>query len=162
MVERVGLVEAAALAVPDLLGEFEHDGRTGGRFTREIDLFVARAVLEGVTLALRENLAALAKAGTSLRRITAVGGGSRSAYWLGLIAAALRIEVDVPAAGEHGAALGAARLGALAAGRPASEICAPPGIARTVAPDPDLADALRARSDRFAALRAAQQDRHRS
>jgi integrase/recombinase XerC len=42
------LVEAAALAVPDLLGEFEHDGRTGGRFTREIDLFVARAVLEGV------------------------------------------------------------------------------------------------------------------
>ncbi len=48
MVERVGLVEAAALAVPDLLGEFEHDGRTGGRFTREIDLFVARAVLEGV------------------------------------------------------------------------------------------------------------------
>ena len=48
MVERVGLVEAAALAVPDLLGEFEHDGRTGSRFTREIDLFVARAVLEGV------------------------------------------------------------------------------------------------------------------
>ena len=48
MVERVGLVEAAALAVPDLLGEFEHDGRTGGRFAREIDLFVARAVLEGV------------------------------------------------------------------------------------------------------------------
>ena len=48
MVERVGLVKAVALAVPDLLGEFEHDGRTGGRFTREIDLFVARAVLEGV------------------------------------------------------------------------------------------------------------------
>jgi len=48
MVERVGLVEAAALALPDLLGEFEHDGRTGGRFTREIDRFVERAVLDGV------------------------------------------------------------------------------------------------------------------
>ena len=48
MVERVGLVEAAALAVPDLLGEFENDGRTGGRFARGIDLFVAWAVLEGV------------------------------------------------------------------------------------------------------------------
>ena len=141
---------------PRLTGTF--DGLTHA--TGRADL--TRAVLEGVTLALRENLVALANAGTSLERITAVGGGSRSAYWLGLIAAALRVEVDVPAAGEHGAALGAARLGALAAGRPASEICAPPGIARTVAPDPDLADALRARSDRFAALRAAQQDRHRS
>jgi len=48
MVERVGLVEAAARALPDLLGEFEHDGRTGGRFTREIDRFVERAVLDGV------------------------------------------------------------------------------------------------------------------
>jgi len=49
MVERVGLVEAAARALPDLLGEFEHDGRTGGRFTREIDRFVERAVLDGIT-----------------------------------------------------------------------------------------------------------------
>ncbi|MBT7694555.1 MAG: hypothetical protein HN750_21405, partial [Gemmatimonadales bacterium] len=48
MVERVGLVEAASLAVPDLYYEFEHDGRTGGRFAREIDRFVERAVLEGV------------------------------------------------------------------------------------------------------------------
>ena len=112
-----------------------------------------------MTLALSENLGALAEAGTSLERITAVGGGSRSAYWLALIAAALDVEVDIPAAGEHGAALGAARLGALAAGRPAGEICRRPEIARTVGPDAELGAALRARSERFSALRAAQQAR---
>ncbi|MBJ3764281.1 xylulokinase [Maribius pontilimi] len=132
-----------------LTGSF--DGLTHA--TGRADL--TRAVLEGVTLALGENLAALQQAGTSLARVTAAGGGSRARYWLKLIAATLDLEVQVPAAGEHGAALGAARLGAMAAGDAGDAFRAAPTMAETISPDRELGDAMRARSDRFSALRDA-------
>ncbi len=47
--------------------------------------------------------------------MTAIGGGSRSRYWLKAIATALGIPVDLPADGDFGAAFGAARLGLIAA-----------------------------------------------
>ncbi|TKT59328.1 xylulokinase, partial [Rhizobiaceae bacterium LC148] len=43
---------------------------------------LTQAVLEGVTFAIRDNLEALKSAGTSISRVTAIGGGSRSRYWL--------------------------------------------------------------------------------
>ncbi|MDM3825322.1 FGGY-family carbohydrate kinase, partial [Proteus mirabilis] len=76
---------------------------------------LTQAVLEGVAFAFRDCLHALASAGTRLDRVTAVGGGSRSVYWLKTIATALGIPVDVPADGDFGAAFGAARLGLIAA-----------------------------------------------
>ena len=41
-----------------------------------------RAVLEGVTFAIRDSRDALAATGTRLEHLLAVGGGSRSDYWL--------------------------------------------------------------------------------
>ena len=55
-----------------------------------------QAVLEGVTFAIRDSRDALAQAGTELDRLLAVGGGSRSRYWLKAIATALDMPVDLP------------------------------------------------------------------
>jgi hypothetical protein len=38
--------------------------------------------IEGVCFAFRDSLEALAQAGTSAERVTAIGGGSRRIYWL--------------------------------------------------------------------------------
>ena len=76
---------------------------------------LTQAVLEGVAFAFRDSLEALRAAGTELSRVTAIGGGSRSRYWLKAIATALGMPVDIPADGDFGAAFGAARLGLIAA-----------------------------------------------
>ncbi len=102
----------------------------------------ARAVLEGVAFALRDSRDALAATGTGIRRLLAVGGGARSDYWLSVIATALDIPVDCPAAGDFGAAFGAARLAMMAATGAGAEIATPPPIARTIAPDQALVAAF--------------------
>ncbi|MCA8880120.1 MAG: xylulokinase [Rhodobacteraceae bacterium] len=101
-----------------------------------------RAVLEGVAFALRDSLDALTATGTHIDSLIAVGGGSRSAYWLSAIATALGLPVEVPEAGDFGAAFGAARLGLMAATGAGPEIAAPPAIARMVAPEAGLAQAF--------------------
>ncbi|MFD1341587.1 xylulokinase [Litorisediminicola beolgyonensis] len=100
-----------------------------------------RAVLEGVAFALCDCQAALAATGTEITRATAVGGGTRSDYWLSLIATAMGVPLDLPVAGDFGAALGAARLGAIAATGDAS-LAAPPPVARSIDPDPNLGAAF--------------------
>jgi len=95
------------------------------------------AVLIGVAFALLDSLAALACAGTSIERVVAVGGGSQSRLWLQTISNALQIPIDCPAEGDFGAALGAARLGLLAAhGLSARSVLTPPVIDRVIEPDP--------------------------
>ena len=102
---------------------------------------LTQAVLEGVSFAIRDNLKALEAAGTSLERVTAVGGGSRSAYWLQMLATILNLPVDIPAEGDFGAAFGAARLGLIAAtGADPVDVCALPAIAQTLEPDVQLRD----------------------
>lgn len=103
---------------------------------------MARAVMEGVAFAFRDNLEALKQAGTHLDRVVAVGGGSRSDIWLEIMAASLNLPVDVPADGDYGGAFGAARLGRLAVhGETVADIATPPPIVRTVEPDTDMAQA---------------------
>ncbi len=102
----------------------------------------ARAVLEGVAFAFRDSLDAMTATGTAPERLIAVGGGSRSDYWLATIATALGLPVDVPADGDFGAAFGAARLGMMAAGQGGPEIATAPKITRSIEPDPVLADAF--------------------
>ena len=100
---------------------------------------LTQAVLEGVAFALRDNLEALRAAGTTLARVTAVGGGARSHYWLATIANVLGIAVDIPADGDFGAAFGAARLGLIAAeSADPHAICTPPATALTIEPDAAL------------------------
>jgi xylulokinase len=114
---------------------------------------LTQAVLEGVSFAFRDNLEALASAGTVIRRVTAIGGGSRSRYWLKSIATALGVEVDIPADGDFGAAFGAARLGLIAAeGADPLSICTPPAIAETIGPDAALIEAHEQAYGRYRAL----------
>lgn len=114
-----------------------------------------RAVLEGVTFAIRDCRDALAATGTRLERLIAVGGGSRSDYWLEAIATALGVPVQRPVAGDFGAAFGAARLGLMAATGAGAEIAVPAPTARTVEPDRSLAAAFDAGHARYHAARSA-------
>ncbi|MFB2550265.1 xylulokinase [Ensifer soli] len=114
-------------------GSFTGLGHESGRAV------LTQAVLEGVSFAIRDSLEALKAAGTTLTRVTAIGGGSRSRYWLSSIATALNLPVDLPADGDFGAAFGAARLGLIAAtGADPAAICTPPATDATIAPEAAL------------------------
>lgn len=114
-----------------------------------------RAVLEGVTFAFRDSRDALAATGTRLERLLAVGGGSRSDYWLKAIATALDCPVQVPVAGDFGGAFGAARLALMAATGAGAEIASLPRIAREISPDASLRDAFDAGHARYVTARNA-------
>ncbi len=108
---------------------------------------LTRAVLEGVTHALRDCHDALAATGTSIHRLIATGGGARSDYWLRAIATSLEIPVDLPQS-ENGAAFGAARLAMGPSGRTEFDT---PHIARSIDPDPKLAEAFSTAHTRYKA-----------
>ncbi len=104
---------------------------------------LARAVMQGVAFAFRDSRDALAAAGTTLERAYAIGGGARSDWWLRMLATALDLPLEVPAEGDFGASLGAARLGLVAAeGADPFTVCVPPPVQRTVAPVPGRKDAF--------------------
>lgn len=117
-----------------------------------------RAVLEGVTYAIRDCRDALAATGTKLNHLLAVGGGSRSDYWLSAIATALNCTVSVPVAGDFGGAFGAARLGMMAATGAGAEIATLPAIARQIDPDLTLSAAYDVGHARFRAAQTAIKD----
>jgi xylulokinase len=96
---------------------------------------LTRAVLEGVAFAFADCLAALRQAGAEVASAIAVGGGSRSHYWLKVIATVLDLPIAVPADGDFGAAFGAARLGLVVAeNADPFQVCAPPAIRETIEP----------------------------
>ncbi len=100
---------------------------------------LTRAVMEGVAFALRDSLEALETAGVNLPGVLVIGGGTGSAFWTDTLANVLGLPVHLPAAGEFGAALGAARLaGVGATGADAKSFMTPPAIARFVDPKPAL------------------------
>ncbi|HZP20889.1 MAG TPA: xylulokinase [Bauldia sp.] len=104
---------------------------------------LARAVLEGVSFAFADSLAALRSAGADVKRALAVGGGSRSRRWLQILADTLDIVIDLPEEGDFGAGLGAARLGLIAAeNADPFAVCAQPKIRETVEPDRKLVPAF--------------------
>ncbi|MBS8262125.1 xylulokinase [Roseibium polysiphoniae] len=102
---------------------------------------LTHAVLDGVAFALKDCMEALAVAGTSVERVTAVGGGSRSKAWLEIIASLLNVVVDVPADGDFGGSLGAARLGQAAAAGTTEGIFTPPPMQTSIEPRPELTSA---------------------
>jgi xylulokinase len=114
---------------------------------------LTQAVLEGVSFAIRDSLEALKSAGTQLSRVTAIGGGSRSRYWLKSIATALDLPVDLPADGDFGAAFGAARLGLIAAtGADPVAVCSAPATAETIEPETALTAAYEDAYQRYRRL----------
>ena len=113
---------------------------------------LTRAVMEGVSFALRDSLDALRSTGAQLDRVLAVGGGSASPYWCELLATVLNMPVDLPEQGEIGAALGAARLAICGVtGASPSEVMTKPPLAKTIEPNRDLVPAFEAAHARFVA-----------
>lgn len=98
---------------------------------------MVQAVLEGVAFAARDNLAALGSASSAITEVDLVGGGSRSALWAQICADVLGIPVHRVEEGEVGAALGAARLGRLAASsEDPAQVCTRPRRLATFTPNP--------------------------
>lgn len=97
---------------------------------------LTQAVLEGVSFAIRDNLEALKSAGTQLKSVVAVGGGSRSKYWLQTLANILNLPVELPKDGDFGAAFGAARLAQLTAtGAVTTDILTKPSVDQVFEPE---------------------------
>ncbi len=144
--------------LPYLSGERtpHNDAAARGAFTG-LDIATDRAaltqgVLEGVAFALRDNLVALRSTGARLERVIAIGGGANSRYWVEMIATVLGLPVDLPVAGEYGAAMGAARLAICGVtGATPRAVMTKPAISETIAPRADLADAYADAYDRFRA-----------
>jgi xylulokinase len=112
-----------------------------------------------VAFAIRDNLAALESAGTQLHSITAIGGGSRSLYWLKVLATVLNLPVNLPADGDFGGAFGAARLALIAAtGADPLTVCTAPAIKRTLTPETALSDIYTESYQRYRALYPALRD----
>ncbi len=113
---------------------------------------LTQAVIEGVAFALKDNHEALKATGTELKALLGIGGGSKSDYWVELIATLLGVPIDLPEAGDFGAALGAARLAIVGdTGAAPAEVMTRPAVARTIEPRADLASAY---DDAYAQFRA--------
>lgn len=132
---------AAVRFLPYLSGERtpHNDSQIRGGFTglstatSTEDL--TRAVLEGVSFALRDSFEALGSTGVAIESLMAIGGGSASTYWLKLIATTLDVPLLLPSGREFGAALGAARLGLLAAtGSTVSDVLIAPEVSEAIVP----------------------------
>lgn len=74
-----------------------------------------RAALEGICYSIRDNVDLMRQHGLSIRRILAVGGGTKNAVWLQCLADILEEEILVPEV-TVGASYGDALMAALAAG----------------------------------------------
>ena len=92
---------------------------------------------------------------TKITRLLAVGGGSRSDYWLSTIATALGTPITLPVAGDFGGAYGAARLAIMAATGAGAEIATLPATDRTIDPDPALLSAFDEGHTRYRAAQSA-------
>ncbi|MEK8145948.1 FGGY family carbohydrate kinase [Streptomyces sp. M10(2022)] len=113
---------------------------------------VARAVVEGVTMAIRDCLAASA---ATPELLTLSGGGARSAYWTRLIADVVGLPVAIPADTETGAR-GAWLTGMVATGREpdfATAAAQHVRISATCEPDPAKGRAVGDRYAEFLRLR---------
>jgi len=147
-----------AIFLPYLSGERTPHNNAGARgsfvgLSQSTDAAqLAQAVMEGVSFAMRDCQRVLADAGTSISRLLAVGGGSKSALWLKMLATNLDMEIALPEDGDFGGALGAARLGLCAAeGASPTQVMTMPPIKTTIQPDRSLSAAY---SDQYARYRA--------
>ena len=114
---------------------------------------LTQAVLEGVAFAFKDCLDALVAAGTHLAEADVIGGGSRSRFWIAVLANVLGLPLNRIEDGERGGAFGAARLARMAAtGEAPGDICLPPRRLETIRPDPVLQQAYAERHALYRAL----------
>ena len=114
------------------------------------------AVIEGVGFGLLDGMNALRQAGGHTEQLQLVGGGSKSALWAQLLADILDIKIATYKVSSVGAALGAARLGQLAAegadAASVARICTQHAIERVFVPNAAAHSTLMLRYERFKAL----------
>ena len=88
---------------------------------------LALAVLEGVALSLADCQDVLEQSGTRVAELMVVGGGTRSKFWMQLLANVLNRRITICKGSEVGAAFGAARLARLSVtGEAMAEVCTKP------------------------------------
>jgi xylulokinase len=135
---------------PDMMGQITalHPGVTPA--------MLAYATMEGVAFQFADCIAAQVEVGARPERFTVVGGGTRSALWLRLLASTLGHPVGLVDGADLAGPRGAARLAAVAVGGPLSILSEPVPTARTIAPDRDLSAALVPRRAAMQALLPAQ------
>lgn len=112
---------------------------------------IIQAVLEGVALGFADGLEALSS-GAEIEAITVIGGGSRSAYWGRVLAAALSRPLIYRKYAEVGPALGAARLAQMAANNEREASFAAPEIEHVVDPAPEDIEMMTAKIERYRQL----------
>ena len=152
-------VAAAPVFLPYLSGERtpHNDAEATGTFaglraSHAADALVF-AVMEGVAFSFADAVDVLDAAGARPVRPLLVGGGARSDFWGQMIANVTGLTIDVAEGAEAGAALGAARLGMLAAGAGSVEaVCQRPPVKRSFVPDADSAALHAPRLKRYRAL----------
>ncbi|MBU6501957.1 MAG: xylulokinase [Burkholderiales bacterium] len=110
------------------------------------------AVIEGVSFGLMDGFAAMRGDGPQVHELALVGGGARSDLWAQLLASGLGCGLRRHEGAHAAAAVGAARLGWLAAGGHEAQVCHPLQGGQLFEPDPIAAAMLRPRYQRFRSL----------
>lgn len=114
---------------------------------------VGQAVLEGVAYAFADGLDVLIEAGATIDKISVIGGGARSMWWGGVLAAALGRPLIYRDGSEVGPAYGAARLARLAkTGEAAEDVCKPPPVRVVIEPNQRDIDQLAPKRRLFSKL----------
>ena len=117
-------------------------GRMVGLHPGVTPAMLAYSTMEGVAFQFADCIAAQIEVGSQPERFTVVGGGTRSALWLRLLATVLDRPLSLIEGADMAGPRGAARLAAVAAGGDVSLLSDPVPATRVIAPDPTLADCL--------------------
>ncbi len=114
---------------------------------------IGQAVLEGVAFAFADGLDALIEAGATIDKISVIGGGARSRWWGGVLAAALKRPLVYRDGSEVGPAAGAARLARLAkTGERAQDVCKPPPVRVVIEPNARDIERLAPKRENFSRI----------
>jgi xylulokinase len=122
-------------------------GRITGLHPGVTPAMLAYATMEGVAFQFADCVAAQVAVGVRPECFTVVGGGTRSALWLRLLATALARPVSLIDGADLAGPRGAARLAAVAAGAPVSVLQEPVAATREIPPDQSLAAILAQRRE---------------
>ncbi|HLQ19216.1 MAG TPA: FGGY family carbohydrate kinase, partial [Tabrizicola sp.] len=133
-------------------------GRISGLHPGVTPAMLAYATMEGVAFQFADCIAAQSQVGVRPERFTVVGGGTRSALWLRLLATALDRPLGLIDAADMAGPRGAARLAAVASGAPVDILREPIRPVRHVLPDVGLVPALLRRRSKAEGLLAGFQD----
>ncbi len=115
---------------------------------------MARAVMEGVSMALADGMDAVDESGVTVSDISLIGGGAKSAFWRQLLSDVSGRKLSYRQGGDVGPALGAARLAQLAVNpdTAASDICFQPAIEASYSPNEAIHNAYLLKRQQFREL----------